>query len=193
MNDEKTSMQGIEQLQLFLMRADELLNSRLVKNGLNTGFTMSFDQISGIRFSSQEPDEEDLRSFLLTFRQFVSDEEPVYLYRIYNLCHMKILSDELKNHLIEGRKEWKRSLTHGGFKLVWNESEFQPEKVLDLWINGVYFHNDSQKREFLDKIAPHQKMLLRQVFLNAITDGVRQVMFVSYIIKAAMKDGLIRS
>jgi hypothetical protein len=129
----------------------------------------------------------------LTFRQFVSDEEPVYLYRIYNVCQKNITSDELKGYLIEGRKAWRRSLTHGGFKLVWNDTEFQPEKVLDLWINGVYFHNDSAKREFLNHIAPHQKMLLRQVFLNALADGARQVLFVNHIIKSAIKDGLITS
>lgn len=192
MTSTKAAMDELDQLNLFVTRTEELLNSRVIKSGFNSNFTISFAEDREIKFTSEEPDEEDLRSFLLTFRQFVSDGEPVHIYRIYNVCQKRITSDELKGYLAEGRAEWKRSLAQGGFKLAWSDTEFQPEEVLDLYINGSYFHNDIAKREFLDKIAPHQKMLLRHVFLGLLIDGIRQVQFVSGIIRNAIQDGSIR-
>ena len=61
-----------EQFELFVARAEELRRTRLVAKGFEPGIRLRWDAFEGLRFQSSQPDEEALRSFLLTFRQFVS-------------------------------------------------------------------------------------------------------------------------
>ncbi len=86
-------------------------------------------------------------------------------------------------------RRWSR---RGGFRLVWNDGEVLPEKVFDLWINGVYFHNDEAKRAFLGKIADHERLLVRHVFLSFLVDAARQLFYVGHIVKAALREGFVR-
>ena len=95
-------MTVLDQLGLFRDRAEELKNTRFIKDGYSPNITIKLDRMEGSRFISKEPNEEDLRSFLLTFRQFVSPKEPVFLNRIYNLCQKAITSEMLRDYLILG-------------------------------------------------------------------------------------------
>lgn len=65
-------------------------------------------QLSELRFklSTGQPDEDDLRSFLLTLRQFLMPSEPVFLFRMFNLAHKHLTSEELRTDLAASRKEW---------------------------------------------------------------------------------------
>ena len=102
-------MDGLASLELYKARVEELRRTRLIRQGFNPGITLRWERMKGLQFESREPDEEDLRSFLLTFRQFVSEQEPVFLNRIYNLCHKHITSDELRNYLVKSREIWKNA------------------------------------------------------------------------------------
>ena len=184
-------MNPIDQLGLFAHKVEELRSTRLIRFGFSAGFSVSYERMRGVNFSSREPEEEDLRSFLLTFRQFMADREPVFLHTIYNICYQRLTDERFKRLLAEARQIWKDYLKQGGFKLVWNERKVAPEKIFDLWINGVYFHNDAEKRVFLTRIAPHEQSLLRNVFLDFLIEGTRQVLYVGNIVRIALREGLI--
>lgn len=69
-------MNDDEALDLYVKRVNELLSTRLVTSGdLRTSLSMRASVDQPMELSVHEPDEEALRSFLLTFRQFVSDKE----------------------------------------------------------------------------------------------------------------------
>jgi hypothetical protein len=180
-----------EQLELFVARASDLENSRLLRNDFNPSFSIRWDRVQGLRFESTEPDEEDLRSFLLTLRQFISNDEPIYLFKVYNLCHQHITSDELKGYLIEARQAWSQQLKQGGIRLIVNGQEISPEYITNLWINGYYFHNDPVKMRTLRSLLPHERTLIRQVFLDHMAEATRQVLYVAFIIRVASKESLL--
>lgn len=185
-------MNIIDQLHLYRARATQLRNSRLIKEGFNPGLTINWNKMQGLRFISKEPDETSLRSFLLTFRQFVSEKEPVCVNRIFNLCHRHLISDKLKEYLIKSRRAWKNSLKGTGIMLIYNKRELTPEFITDLWINGYYFHSDPKKLTILNKILPHERMLIRFQFLNFLLDATKQVLYVDNIINVALKEGLFK-
>ena len=180
------------QLELFTARVDELRNTRLIRKGFNPGITISWRRMQGMRFQSQGPDEEDLRSFLLTFRQFISNDEPVFLNRIYNLCQRCITSEQMKGYLIKSREAWKQAHRSSGIKLIFNKRELTPEFVTDLWINGYYFHNDARKVSMLKRLLPHESMLVRNQFLNYLVDATRHVLYVGNVITVALKENLFK-
>jgi hypothetical protein len=185
-------MNVYEQFLLFKARAEELRNTRLIRESFNPGITISWNRMQGLRFKSREPNEESLRSFLLTFRQFILNDEPVFLYKVYNLCQKHLMSDKLKDYLSKSREIWKQEHKSAGIKLVYNEREFTPEYITDLWINGYYFHSDTNKLCILNKLLPHERMLVKNQFLNFLLDATRQVLYVANIIKVALKEGYFR-
>jgi len=185
-------MTPVETLGLFKYRAQELGGTRMLTKGFNPGLSVKWDRMQGLRFESSEPDEEDLRSFLLTFRQFVSPKEPVHLLHIYNVCREVLTSDELKGYLVQSRAVWKRALKNAGIDLTIDDVKMTPEHVADLWINGVYFHNDDDNRREIERLVPYEK-LHKFVFLDYLTEGTRQVMYTASVIAAAFDNGAIRA
>jgi len=178
-----------EQFLLFRAKAEELRNTRLIRESFNPGITIKWNRMQGLRFKSREPNEENLRSFLLTFRQFILDDEPVFLYRIYNLCQKHLTSDKLKNYLSKSREIWKQSLKSADVTLIYNRRELTPEYITDLWINGFYFHSDMNKLRILNQLFPHERILVKNQFLNFLLYATRQVLYVDNIIKVALKEG----
>jgi hypothetical protein len=68
-----TKLTTRQRLELFVSRSEELQNLRLVRQGIRANYNLSWSADDGkLVHTSNEPDEEDFRSFLLLFRQFIS-------------------------------------------------------------------------------------------------------------------------
>jgi len=180
-------MKELTQLSLFISRSNEIKNTRAIKNGFNTQFKIHWDKEKGFITEISQPNEEDLRSFLLLLRQFISDDEPIFLNRIYNLCYKYIDDDEIKSGLIEARKNWKHSHISCGMGVILENEIFTPEYSTDLWINGYYFHNDEEKRKKIESKLHLEQHLIRQQFLNFIISATENIFYVSDMIELAIK------
>src|SRR5579859_4709174 len=107
-----------EILELFLERVDELAHTDLATSGgLSIEHHIRYDKESGLTTELREPDENDLRAYLLTFRQFISEGEPVFIGRIYNLCARCLTDDELKHKVADARQHWTLAQKYSGMKL----------------------------------------------------------------------------
>lgn len=185
MNDDDT-------LDLFVRRVEELLRTRLVTSGdLRTSLSMRASIDEPMQLSVHQPDEEDLRSFLLTFRQFVSDKEPVFVRRIANLLWQRLTGDEVRGYLQRSRDRYGQSLRSGSLKFIADEHHFTPEEALDLWINGRYFHNDERKAATLSRLDPMSAIFVRQVFLEVLVEATRYIRFLADVVIIARRDGVL--
>lgn len=181
-----------EALDLYVRRVEELLSTRLVTSGgLRTSLNMRASINQPMQLSAHEPDEEALRSFLLTFRQFVSDKEPVFVRRIHNVLWQRLTGDEVRGHLQKARDRYGQSLRTGSLKFVADAHHFAPEEALDLWINGRYFHNDERKAATLDRLDPTSAVFVRQVFLEVLVEATRYVRFLADVVVIARRDGVL--
>ena len=82
---------------------------------------MNFDAVRGMSVRLNFPDENDLRSFLLTFRQFIAPKEPIHVNKICNICFRALeTNNNLRTYLIEARERWRQALgeTGGGIVLA---------------------------------------------------------------------------
>ena len=180
-----------EILDLFIQRARELEQTRLIKNKPDLNWSMNFNSEGEASFTSQEPDEEDVRSFLLTFRQFVSDNEPIHLYRMHNLLYQRLTDEDLKKYLVDARGALKFAEQGSGITVVHNDVEVTPERLLDLWINGVYFHNDQDKRQVLEDLLLHPALMARHRFLSFMLKATQIIFYIGNLINHARREGLI--
>jgi len=181
-------MNKIEMLRYFSARADEMGKCRLLKRGFKAELTLHFEIMKPPMFTEAVVDNDDFRSFLTYLRPFVSEDEPVYVNRIANVCWKHLRDEKLKGFLKEARRQWKESLKSGPFKLKISNQLWTPEHTTKLIINGYYFHCDQEKREILEAIPESAKPLIRHQFLDHVIVAVKYVMYVKNLITVAFRD-----
>lgn len=183
-----------ERFDLFLRRVEELHGTRLVRSGeLRSSLNLSAARDQPLSLTTHNPDEDDLRSFLLTFRQFISKSEPIELGKIANLLFRRLTGDEPRTHLANARARYHKELRMGAMAFVLNDERMTPEEVLDLWINGRYFHNDSRKAAAIDALDPMSRVFVRHLFLDVLVEATRYVIFLANVIVIARRDGLLET
>ncbi len=92
-------------IEIFLKRVEELKNTKIVREGYDSGFTLKWTKESGVlNFQFNQPDEDLFRSLLLSLRHFFQEKEPTFINRIYNICHLCLTNEKYKNYLVKSRK-----------------------------------------------------------------------------------------
>lgn len=181
-----------ECLDLFVRRAEELLATRAVQDG---AFSIEFSITAGINqpltTMSKEPNEELLRSFLVTFRQFTMKGEPVFVDRIASIVWRSLRSDELKGRLEEVRAKWRQACRQGPMNVIINEERVTPADALDLWINGGYFHSEKRKVQAIDRLDPLGKLFSRHVFLNQLISATNYATWLAQLIVVARRQSVL--
>lgn len=183
-----------DQLNLYLERVADLLSRRVIRDQtLGYQFSMKWNRDTGgqMGFTGQ-PDEEDLRSFLLSFRHFIANDEPVYVNRIQNLLWQQIEADQVREGLKEAKAHWQRACSAGAVALNINGVNMASEDLLDLWINGVYFHSDQRKRARLEQLGPMVGMVSRFKLLDHLIVATNYIVYLRNVIVRARSDGLLR-
>lgn len=174
-----------EKLELFVRKYNELTETALAKKGFRPILGYIINNTSGLNMRLAQPDEEELRSFLLALRQFISKEEPVFLDHIYNICSKRLIGDELKVLLADSRKLWAKAQEVSGIELLIDGNKISGLEVWRIWTNGKYFHNDLRYQQMLGQASPESLAFLRFNFLTFIgmtTQCVRNL--ASFILKA---------
>ncbi len=179
-----------DKLNFFVMRADELADHRLVRDALNTGFSLNWRHDSGLFWESREPDEDLLRSGLMLARQFISPGEPIFIDHIHNECERNLRSDDLKTRLRKARRAWATSQNTGWLNITIGGQKASPAFIAHLLINGRYFHADVEKHAALAQVQGLEAMLTRQQFLAFVADIVGQVLYLRNVIKVGLHDDL---
>ena len=178
-----------EKINIFIERIDELESTKLVASVLNISSTISLDREKGLNTQLPNIDKDELRSFLTVFRHFISNDEPVYLYGIFNICHQFLTNESLKNDTAELRNYWKKALGMNGFKFHLNNNEVKPEETIDIWINSWSHHSDREYRKLLESFAPWQRDIMQMVFLDALVEATNVICYAGSYVKEGLEQG----
>lgn len=181
-----------EALKLFITRAEELFTTSLGKKGISTKYHASRDDINGTVSTLKGPDEEELRSYLLTLRQFLLKEEPIFLNRIYNICRRRANSEDLKNNIKQARQYWKKQQEHNGLIVMIDGNKVKAIEMCNWWINGKYFHNDMDYQEKIAKADQISQDVYRLHFLTFVIDASEHIRYLHNIISEGLRDRLFQ-
>ncbi len=178
-----------EDLDLFIDQVDQLMGTRLIRSGqLNASFKIHGETNQPVRFVQSVPDEDDFRSFLLGFRKFVLKKEPTFVNGVANsLLRPGVLrGDELRQVVDTARSSWLWTCKSGPISLIVNDVTYGPEVVLDLYLNGHYFHADEEKRTKLDGVP---SVLSRHQLNTLLVEGVEYVVGLRWVIATGRSQG----
>ena len=173
----------LEGLTLFVKRARELSQRRLMTSGSQWRFYLNRNQIGG-------PDEEDVRSFLVTFRQFISQSDPIFIGKIFNDCINHLPIGEMKASFQQTKGDWERALRKGDRAFKIDKGIVTPEHALDLWINGCYFHNDPNKAAEFKRLSNRSPALFALSFILPLRDLSAIIIHAADLIERGLQQNL---
>ena len=175
-----------EQFELFVSRTQQLYDRRIWKEG-GISFKIALDNEGS---SFEQPDEELLRSYMMSFRLFVQEKEPTYFMRIRNLAGQHLKPELEKEHirLKNYKLRWQHVLDKGD---LWvgtvGGDPLKPKDVLDAFLNGEYFHSDKGHRVSLDGYLSDNMPVERMLLLDTIASLTSLIMelgnFIGYGLK----------
>lgn len=186
-------MSDDEVLDLFLRRVDEIRGTRLIRTGaLSDAFHVGATKGQPAVFSVSRPDEDDFRSFLLSFRHLVAKKEPATLDRVANIVLGGLEPNRLREIVVQSREKWRRAKKSGTMRLVIDGTDYGPELVLDLYLNGRYFHSDTAKAAQLDSAGGMGARLTRQKLNEMLVSGVNYASELRWAVIVGRAEGLLR-
>ena len=178
-----------ERLELYVRKVRDLQANTLVRDGFECGFTMKGSADSGeVQFSATQPNEELFKSMLLSLRQFISQDEPVYIFSIYNICHRVLTNETHRKYLAKSRTILKEAFKSTGMVLHIDQNHYTPKLVWDTYINGLYFHSDSEKMKAIDNLSESERALLKNELFGFVMALCNQVNYVGRIVANALEN-----
>jgi len=172
-NSGKTMNQdNINQIENYITICKKLANSRFIKETKNIQFSLSFKQHEATKVSIGNFDEDLLRSCLMDFRKVYLPKEKTNFSRICNILLQCTDDQKIKENIEKCRKKYKFTLKNSSVGFAVNNDRQEPDKIIDDWLHGYYFHEDEGKKKVIENLHITQ-LLHKTIFLNTITDLIR--------------------
>jgi len=163
-------------LNLFLRRFEQLKRTRFFSDPELRNIQYEFkvekvDEVFRDRSQIKVPDEDTIKSFLLSFRVFYLENEKTNFYSICNLLYKKIADERVRSDLVTIRSSYTTALNRGSMNFNFLGKRYSPRDVVDLWFNAEYFHTDIGKVKELDTIknSPAKELFLYLLIKTVIT------------------------
>lgn len=186
-----------DNLDLFLRRFEQLERTRFYSNPKlkNIQYKIKGEKVDKgfqTRFEIKVPDEETIKSFLLSFRVFYMEGEHTNFYSICNLLYKKILDKKVRNDLVTIRSNYTKALNTSFIGINFLGKSYSPKDIVDLWFNAEYFHTDIEKVKELDKIVISPgKSLFFYLLIDAVITLTNQISILKEITVWATSDSTI--
>jgi hypothetical protein len=181
-----------KQLEKFVKHVETIRRLPLVTDGQGVGFSLNMDRTRGMSVRVNLLDENDLRSFLLTFRMFISPNAEIQLNKIYNTCFLGLKkNNDLRDRLVKARAVWKEALGNVG-SLKFEEETYSGKDAALHWMNGGYFHSDLERYEQLVELLDRGWPYVQMHFENFVVNATRVIIYTGHVVEYARKNDLFK-
>ena len=184
-------------LDLFLRRFEQLERTRFYSNPKLKNIQYKIkgekaDEGFQTRDEIKVPDEETIKSFLLSFRVFYMEGEHTNFYSICNLLYKKILDKKVRNDMVTIRSNYTKALNTSFIGINFLGKSYSPKDIVDLWFNAEYFHTDTEKVKELDKIVISPcKSLFYYLLIDVVVTLSNEISMLKEIIVWATSDSTV--
>ena len=171
----------------FLQYADDLINTKFVKNGMQAKLNIKGNHDSGTQILTKLPNWDDVTVFLHKFRPIGLESESTYFYKICSLLAKELTHPYFRNMIGEQREIYSGKRREMVFKIQINDVVLNSEKVLYDWLNSYEYHRNKEKRKFIDSL--HQMFPLdasKVIFIGLLSDKTRAIFNVAVLLRVVI-------
>lgn len=180
-----------DRLCLYQDCVEKMVSTRLMKKGLKSSLNISGNKYTGTTINIAWPDEDELRSFLVTFRHFILKGSPVFLNRLYKLLIDNVSDKEVKDMLLRNRPHWHEIHRMNSMVLIISNPKMKPEEIVDLFMSGDIFHLDLDKRKVLKSLNFFNEQLLKYRFIDYLFMAIKHIYFIDSLSAKVLKENLL--
>jgi len=168
-------------LRLFRSRTKDLRSCGLIRGGPTT---------VTVHIAGRIPDEvveglneDHLKSFLVTLRQFTLQGETVNFESVCNLIRRSCERQELLPHVDGARARWRDAL-NSPIGMSLNGKKYSVEELLKLLLYGGVVHSDLDKSPAVDALSAPVRGLFRLFLVRQLNSVIRPVVVLDAVIDA---------
>lgn len=103
----------------------------------------------GHSFSFELPSEEAFESLLMRFRHFWLQGEPCYFFNILKIVDRYVPDARSNTKFL--KESWKKGMFQST-NIIIDGVPLTTEKLIDIWLNAEFFHNEKDKKDELDNL-----------------------------------------
>lgn len=132
----------------------------------------------------KRPDDKTIKAFLMDFRPFYIQHEQINFLSICKALEFQLrqndypkLNDKVKNV----RKSWNKLLKRngdnisGGYQYVMHGKKYNDWEIIELWMNGKYFHPTDKKQQKHKELQQFSFSPLEQMAFMSFIDLVQKM------------------
>jgi hypothetical protein len=179
-----------EKLKLFIKRSHELQETNIAMGNYTIIHKKESDPIFPIETCLTQPDEPAVKDYLLSFRQFISEEEDVYITGIMNICYKNLQNEDMKQGVAYLRALYKTLQNNRSLIFIYNNVEYTPESITKIFVNAHYFHNDLDGQMLLNSLPPFAFNFFRSSFLQFLNEVSKVIVCLSHDIEKSFEENL---
>jgi len=173
-----------EKLLRFKEYAEQLLELRAIKDGMQVKCNFKTDAKGGIDTTCEFPPDDDIAAFLHRMRPFILQKEPTSFFKVSRILHdyfdhpliRKIIK---KNSDLFSGKDFQSQI-----QIKINDVLINSDTILTKWLNAFEYHRDTEKQrelEELHKLIPLEYS--KAIFISMIIDKAKAVLEINRMIK----------
>lgn len=165
-------------LKLFCDQTELLLETK-IGSGKGIQFMCEWGEEKERDYVSDKPKEEQIRDFLMVFRPFYLNDDPIYFFKVLNIIGEYSTQRKTRENLKKLRQQWDKSLTDIPIKISIEGEQNPSSSLINAWLYGKYFHIKIPENEDLKKYQQNFEDDLSQIsFLHCIINLAKLIIFV---------------
>lgn len=173
----------LEVLRLFSDNYNRLLSAQLIKNGLPSISKIGWDERNGSKFEFSDFNYQDVSELLHLSRPFFLSKEPASFEKTCS-----IFGRRGKNTSLTGYLKYIRSLYKNGeyrplFEIVVDDLPLFSDNTLKIWLNGIEYHQDKEKREIYRKLDNFLgDETTKGIFVSQLSGRVKAIHMLAHLV-----------
>lgn len=167
----------------YLKQYEQLDESKPLREGFPSKFSMHYDRQTGLKVTTSLPDSDTVSILLHRLRPFILNNEPASFLKICSLIGRRIEDEYIRGLLRKERERYNGRDLQRLIKIGLNDTTLNTEKILYDWLNAHEYHRDPDKQQAVDELfqmLPGD--LFRGILISMLVEKVYAIIHVAYLI-----------
>lgn len=142
----------VELLELYSENYERMIGSRIFENSFPSLEKLSISSVEGISCIVSKFDHRDLYELLHVLRPFILLREPASFAKVLSIFGKRLNGDLFRTAFKQFRQLFKDGNHSFTVNLSSNGTNLFSDKLFSAWLNGLEYHGDIEKKNFIENL-----------------------------------------